>query len=124
MAEIEINNYQIHKQLYSQMKPLDEEKMKEKLASIGSWFSAHMKQKFFMLMCKEEDYYTVLYIKDMNYSKAVKELHELLTWQGEILDIRYVHGEDAYECWVKREEDEEAKMFYLFLYDWGVIEIE
>ena len=124
MAEIEINNYQIHKQLYSQMKPLDEEKMKEKLASIGSWFSAHMKQKFFMLMCKEEDYYTVLYIKDMNYSKAVKELHELLAWQGEILDIRYVHGEDAYECWVKRKEDEEAKMFYLFLYDWGVIEIE
>ena len=124
MAEIEINNYQIHKQLYSQMKPLDDEKLGEKLASVGSWFSAHMKHKYFMLMCKEESYYTVLHIKDMNYSKAVKELHNLLDFQGDILDIRYVHGEDAYECWVKGEDDEEAKMFYLFLYDWGVIEIE
>lgn len=123
MAEIEINNYQIHKQLFSQMKPLDDEKLGEKLAFVGSWFSAHMKQRYFMLMCKEENYYTVLNIKDMNYSKAVKELRDLLTWQGDILDIRYVHGEDAYECWVK-DEDEESKMFYLFVYDWGVIEIE
>lgn len=120
---IELDNYSIHKQLYAQMEPLSEKDLNKKLTSIGGWFSAHLTSNFFMLMCKEISYYTVFHLKSLNYTKAVEELKKTLEFRGTIIDINYVHGEDAYECWVKNA-DGEVEMYYLFDYSWGVIEID
>jgi hypothetical protein len=48
-------------------------------------------------------------------------LKEVLEERGQILAIQYLHGEDAFEIWVKN--DEEVFMFMLFSAGWMVIEI-
>lgn len=116
--------YDVHKELFKKVGPLPEKKKKEALANVGGWFGSHVKRNYYMLMCKEKSFYTVFHFNNHNYSKGIHELEELLEWQGEILEIHYVHGEDSYECWVKDKETGEVSMYYLFPYDWGVIEIE
>lgn len=118
----ELDNYDIHKQLYAQMEP-NQERIDKQLTNIGAWFSAKYPCKYFLCMCKEISWYTVFYLKSMNYDKAVQELKKTLDFRGTIVDIDYVHTEDAYECWIKNSEGE-VEMYYLFPYDWGVIEID
>lgn len=120
--KMELNNYDMHKQLYAQMKPLSDEDLNKKLVSIGGWFSTFAKDKYFMLMCKEISYYTVFRFNKPNYTKGVEELKKTLQFRGQIIDIVYVHAENAYECWVKNSLGE-MEMYYLFNYDWGVVEI-
>lgn len=120
--QVELSNYNIHKSLYSQMPAMKEETFQKNMVSIGGWFSTNPKCKFFMLMCKEISYYTVFYLENPNYSKAVEELARTLKLRGEIIDINYVHSENAYECWVRNSQGE-VNMYYLFEYDWGVIDI-
>lgn len=125
MTEVELGTvYDLNKQLFKKMEPLSEDKKSKELANVGGWFSTHPYCNYYMLMCKEKSYYTVLHFNNCNYSKGIEELKELLSFQGEILSIHYVHGEDAYECWIKEKDTQEIKMFYLFAYDWGVVEIE
>lgn len=125
MAEFTLGTvYDIHKELFKKIGPLPEKKKQEGLANIGGWFGVHSKCHYYMLMCKEKSYYTVLHFNNHNYSKGIQELEELLEFQGDILEIHYVHGEDAYECWVKNKDTEEVNMYYLFTYNWGVVEIE
>lgn len=118
----ELDNYDIHKQLYAQIEP-NQERIDKQLTNIGAWFSAKYPCKFFMCMCKEINWYTVFHMKSMNYNKAKDEIEKTLRFRGEIIDIEYVHAEDAYECWVKNSENE-IEMYYLFPYDWGVVEID
>lgn len=118
----ELNNYDIHKQLFSKIDPPDENKLTKMLTNVGAWFSTDMACNYYMLMCKEISYYTVFHFNNMNYDKGVAELKKTLQFRGTILDIVYVHAEDAYECWVKNPNGE-VEMYYLFKYNWGVIEI-
>ena len=125
---LEISNYAIHKQLFAQMEPLSGEKLKRKLAPIDTWFQKHYLSnvRFFMLMCKENSYYTVLHLNDGKFThvSATNMLINLLTDRGPIIDITYNELSDGYECWVKENEDGEVHMYYLFTYDWGVIEVK
>jgi hypothetical protein len=120
--QVELNNYDIHKQLYARMNPLSDENLQKKLVSIGGWFSSFAQGKFFMLMCKEISYYTVFHFNEPNYTNGVEELKKTLQFRGQIIDINYVHSENAYECWIKNSLGE-MEMYYLFNYDWGVVEI-
>lgn len=121
--QIELTNYDIHKSLYAQMPAMDEEKLKKKMISIGGWFSTNPNCKYFMCMCKEISWYTLFYLKSSNYTKAVEELEKTLHIRGEIVDINYIHEQNAYECWIKNRQGE-IEMYYLFEYDWGVVEID
>lgn len=120
---MELDNYSIHKQLYAQTEPLSKEALNKKMASIGGWFSAHMKSKYFMLMCKEISYYTVFHFNNMNYLSGIEELKKTLEFRGTIIDIEYIHEQDAYECWIKNSVGD-VEMYYLFDYSWGVVEID
>ena len=120
--KVELDNYSIHKQLFAQMPEPEEKVIKKKLASAGGWFSSHPDCNYYMIICREISYYTVMHFNNMNYEKGMQELKEILESRGTILDIVYNHAEDAYECWVKNF-DGEVEMYYLFTYDWGVVEI-
>lgn len=126
---LEISNYAIHKQLFAQMEPLSGEKLDKKLESVKSWFNKQYNSnyvEFIMLMCKENSYYTVLHLNESNplvIDSATKTLAELLEYRGHIIDITYNDLADAYECWVKEKNDGEIHMYYLFTYDWGIVEV-
>ena len=127
MAEIELSNYDIHKQLYATKPALEGDKLKSALTSVGAWFSTAPKVNYYMLLCHEKRDYTVLHFKNMNYAKGIEELEEILKTRGDIIDIYYEHTMNAYQCWVRSpgEDDKpEVSMYYLFDYEWGIVEVE
>lgn len=122
--EIEVNNYDIHKQLYSsKVEPLDEKHLKQKMASIGSWFSTNPTCNHYTLMCREIYDFTVLQFHDMNYNRGMELVQEILQNRGEIMDIGYAHAQNAYECWIK-DADGQVQMYLLFESDWIVVDVE
>lgn len=76
---------------------------------------------YFMLMCREDNYYTVLRVcKTKNPDTFEDLIIELLQEHGDIKDIDYDTDKQSLECWVQKEDD--VKMFKLFNYNWGVLE--
>lgn len=76
---------------------------------------------YFMLMCREDNYYTVLRVRKTKNLDTFEDLIiELLQEHGDIKDIDYDTDKQSLECWVQKEDD--VKMFKLFAYNWGVVE--
>lgn len=121
MADVAFGNlYELNKQVMSQLPPQTEDIMAHNWAVIGDWFGKD-KDRWFMLMCKERSDFTFFHITDNQFVKGVQELKEVLEERGQILAIQYLHGEDAFEIWVKNEE--EVFMFMLFAAGWMIVEI-
>lgn len=128
MADFTLGNlYQANCSIMKTIKPVPEHKMKIDLANIGAWMSSFKDAKYFMLMCKERSDFTLIHLNDYNYLKAVQEIREVLEERGTLLAIEYIHGENHYECWVRKEgetpEQSEVFMFMLFDADWMIIEV-
>lgn len=74
---------------------------------------------YFMLLCNDIHYYTVL-AKHFDTDELAEDVViELLTDKGSIQSINFNADKTAVECWIKNEEG--CFMFLLFNYDWGVI---
>ena len=116
--------YEMNKQLFKQIKPPSEQIINLELANIGAWFSANINTKYYMLLCKERSDYTLFHLDNFNYNKAVQELKEVLEERGDIMGFDFIHGENAYQCWVRERDDEhQVYMFMLFEADWMVVEV-
>lgn len=116
--------YEMNKQLFKQIKPPSEQIINLELANIGAWFSANINTKYYMLLCKERSDYTLFHLDEFNYNKLIQELKEVLEERGDIMGFDFVHGENAYQCWVRERDDEhQVYMFMLFDADWMVVEI-
>ena len=78
---------------------------------------------YFMLLCNDIHYYTVLRIVDSNELQFEDVVIELLQDNGVIQDILWTDDDkQSVECWIKNETG--TYMFLLFPYDWGVIECQ
>ena len=75
---------------------------------------------YFMLMCREDNYYTVVRVrKAKNPDKFEDLIIELLQEHGDIKDIDYDSDKQSLECWVQK--DDEVRMFKLFpCSDWVI----
>lgn len=116
--------YDFNKQLMSQAKELRRTDFKDSLNQIKD-FIKEKNNKYFMLLCKERSDYTVFILfknEDSDRQVFKKELSECLTNRGQILSIEKTKDKQAYEIWIKI--DEEAFVYYLFPYDLGVIEVK
>lgn len=105
------------------VEPLTAKQLRLDLANIGAWFSVDMYGKYYMLLNKELSDYTVFNFLDMNYSKGVQELKEVLQGRGPILQIDYNKDNKYFEIWVKYWEDNLPHMYILFPCPDFVIEI-
>jgi len=122
MAEVdlEINLYDVNKQLMNTRYPLSREALISGISDIADWFSSE-RNRYFMLLCHEKRDYT-LFRFDNGSKKcyaASQEVKEALENRGDILSIDY--EDHVYSIWVKIGED--SFLYYLFPYDEGVIEI-
>lgn len=116
--------YDFNKQLMSQAKELRRIDFKDSLNQIKD-FIKEKDNKYFMLLCKERSDYTVFVLfKKEDFDRQIfkKELYECLTNRGQVLSIEKTKDKQAYEIWIKI--DEEAFVYYLFPYDLGVIEVK
>lgn len=116
--------YEMNQQMFKQMDPPTEQQINTALANVGAWFSSNYDTRYYMLLCKERSDYTLLHLTNFNFDKATQELKEVLESRGDIMGFDFVHGENAYQCWVRERDEEHATyMFMLFEADWMIVEI-
>lgn len=106
--------YDLNKQIIAQMEP-DLEGTKN---IIGD-FVKKTKNRFYMLLCREIQYYTIFERGSKNSPAPEDEIISCLEDLGEVITAEETeHG--VVECWVKDEENE-VSMVALFPYDQGVV---
>lgn len=121
--ELELDNYSIHKQMYAKMESPKPEDLVTQFTSLGAWASTHYKSHYYMMLCREINYYTVFNLIDPNYDKFVSDIKECLAFKGRVIDIQYNHAADAYEIWVKEYKTGEVFMYMLFEAEDFVVEV-
>ena len=117
-TEIGMNMYDINKQIISQLPAMSDEGIAEKLTEIKNYVD-DLKNTFYMLLCRDINYYTVFMIDGDAEEKFEDVLFECLKIFGQIKAIDEVDG--AFEIWVENEFfDNGPYAFYFFPYDTGV----
>ena len=121
MAELEMNLYDMNKQIMDKFEVMDKEALSKHIFEVTDWMAYNI-NRYFMLLCHERRDYTIFNFKNRSKRsyEASQELEETLVARGDILDFRYV-PEDCYEIWIKI--DGESFLYHLFPYDIGVVEI-
>ena len=118
MSEIaSFNMYDFNKAQMSQVDPLDPIWLNRKCAEVALKI---MKNKFWMLLCRERNDYTIFYFH-MDDNIAGKELHDTIKNRGDVID--FSDKEDGnYEIWIRDPETKENFVYYLFDYSTGIVE--
>lgn len=116
--------YDLNKIAYLQVPEMNQEQYQKAAAQV--WQSLSKESKYYMLLCREKNDYTVFKIKNIeeDYSQLWNTILEILQEDRNYI-IKDVEGtESGYiEYWVQDKEEEQCYMYILFPYDWGVIEL-
>ena len=111
------NLYDINKNLIKDnVSPLTEEKLAEKRQIILDFLN----EMYYMLLCHDRRDYTVFRIKESKEECVKILIDECLKNRGEILSIEPTENKDAFEIWIKIEN--EAFCYYFFPYSQAIIE--
>ena len=117
---VAMTTYDLNKQIIGQLEILDEVAMEEKGKVIRE-FCYSYKHQFFMLLCRDLNYYTVFYINPKLAIETVEDMViECAKDIGQIKAIDVTEDNCAIEIWVTNEDNETYAM-YFFPYDNGVI---
>lgn len=125
------NLYDMNKKLVEQYEKKMSEKTLKKIANktIIPFFTRMLdNHKYFMLLCNDAKDYTVfniLELTDNSKNIITQELIDCFKARGSIYSIEEAHQDkNALEIWIKSFADSEMRCYYLFAYDFGVIEID
>ena len=124
MAELDLgmNLYDFNKQAISQLPVLDMIKYNEKASKVAKDMCKSGRE-YWMLMCREQNDYTVFVLKNYNSLTMTKELQEVLNVRGFVVDIDETNIPNQYEIWVRDPATNENFVYYLFDYCEGVVEV-
>ena len=118
-ANINLNLYDMNKQIMSQIPDFTKEQMDESISTLNEWVNK-TKSKYFMMLCKDISYYTLFNrtksAMDDNFGKCFKDCVNSL---GPIKSIDFNEDKTALEIWFSYEDD--VYCMYLFPYDSGVV---
>jgi hypothetical protein len=117
-TEVGMSMYDINKQIISQLPVMSNEGVAEKLTEIKNYVD-DLKNTFYMLLCRDINYYTVFMIDGDANEKFEDVLLECLNTFGQIKAIDEIDA--AFEIWIENELfDGGPYAFYFFPYDVGV----
>jgi hypothetical protein len=123
MAELDLglNLYDFNKQGMSQESPLDPiilfNKTKDTILDILTVKDTH----YWMLLCNERKDYTLFNLIDPDVDSFTADLVETLKNRGWVLSID--KQEDGnFEIWIRDPDTKENFVYYLFNYNYGVVE--
>lgn len=134
-----MNLYEFNQMGMQNFPKLTEKELEDCKSEFFDWYKENKNNKYFMLLNRENNYYTIFQIQSSEAmvdikSTMFKEVVECIKYFGDINDIDYATStnKECIEFWVipskEKEEDKEEKkdspiMFLLFPYDAGVIKI-
>lgn len=111
------NLYDINKNLMKDnVSPLTEEEIADKRQLILNFLT----EMYYMLLCNDRKDYTVFRINNSKEECVKILIDECLKNRGEILSIEPTENKDAFEIWMKIEN--EAFCYYFFPYSQAIIE--
>ena len=117
--------YDYNKSVYDNFQPLDRI-MLNLGQNLVSHFIEDTKNKYYMLLNKENADYTIFtvdYIKPAKRKSAAKILiDECIHNRGQAIDINLTEDKAAIEIWLRNEENENL-CYYFFPYDAAIIEV-
>lgn len=114
-----INLYDFNKQIVAQMKPYGDKELKNARGIINEFLSK-IQSKYYMLLNRENNYYTVFNITDNDeVPYAASEIIECIKFLGDIKSVGITEDEQAVEIWF--QTDENVFVAYLFDYQGAVI---
>ena len=121
--------YDLNKQIISQLPALDADGL-DKAMKVLDMFVNELEQTYFMMLCREMNYYTLFKV-----DRGTEVTGDLEGFSAEVLDcaldlgvlksVERVEDTGAIEIWIEPTKDEdpsEPVVMYLFPYDAGVIE--
>ena len=120
---LQMQLYDMNKQIISQLGPLSEESIKESISLID-FFKNTTQNIYYMLYGKEIGYFTIFKeAAKPQYNETLGEaVIACLKNVGPVHSIELTEDKAAIEIWVK--VDEEVSCFYLFPYDSGLVEFK
>jgi hypothetical protein len=119
-SSVGMSMYDINKQIIAQLSPIDEEDMVVVKREIIRKYCDQMKAEYYMLLCRDINYYTVFRIDTKLADETIEDvLVDCANYIGAIKSIGFTEDEQALELWMTNEEDTYAA--YFFPYDQGVI---
>jgi hypothetical protein len=118
-SEFTMSAYDLNKQIIAQLPELSQDSIQESKRRIRDFCDAH-NATYYMLLCRELNYYTVFYLNVKDAQETVDDvLIECAGNIGTIKAIDLTEDSGAIELWVTNDEDTYA--VYFFPYDTGVI---
>lgn len=123
---LQLNLYELNKNIMSQMNPMTKEDIYNKSGEIFEFYTEVAPNDYYMLLCREYNYYT-LFAPDFRYKNHgeddfVSAVLSIIEELGPVYSIEKT--ETAIEFWIKPEGSETPLAFYLFPYDAGVVYYE
>ncbi len=124
-GNLQMNIYDINKQVISQMPCLTIEELEEKADTLITEYQNEQKASYYMMLCNELRYYTLFHIDEFDGGSQLSFLSNevlscLISFTDNIKSIEITDDKTAIEIWITK--DEETYVMYLFNYDTGVIE--
>jgi len=130
-GDISMSIYDLNKQIVSQLDGLSKEE-KMKLPKDMKDFLASINNTYYMLICKDLSYYTLLKRTGNSINGNMLEtIRELLRDHGRLITYSFSENKDCIEFWVKvnvpTEEEPNKRDIFCFLffgYDAALVEVK
>lgn len=120
VVDFQTKLYEFNKAQMAQINPVD-----------PIWFNKHCKevaediwnrkQKYWMLLCRERNDYT-LFVINNNVNEFADAINECLRNRGQVIDFTK-QPDDNFEIWIRDFDTEENFAYYLFDYSNGIVEV-
>lgn len=117
--------YELNQANYTNLPSKTQEELAKIVPYIVSFLDKH-KSKYYLLLERESRYYTLFTFPKGNYNpgQLAHELIDLIQHLGEVKSIEEdAHGEGMLEIWLTPHGEKECRLYGLFDYSEGVIEI-
>lgn len=120
-GKINLSVYDMNKQIISQLDKADDITL---LTPVRKF--KNKGGKYFMLICRDINYYTLFVIEEENKERIEREVLACINDIGELRSAEEIEGTEAIEIWVQPKEEygTDPLVMYFFNYDKGVIKCQ
>ena len=124
-GNVTMSIYEINQQIYSQLKKLTDEEIKEKVDLLNTFYKNRKENKYFAMLSWELHYFTVFvqsyFMIDFNTEEQFGDaVIDCLSYVGDIKSIELNQDNNDIEIWVTTP-NEQTECIHLFPYDNGVV---
>ena len=111
--------YDVNKMLIKQLPPMSEEQIKDKCGKLLESFYNY-KEKYYMLLCREYNYYTVFEKNNCVDQPFVYAVIDIIKDLGDIHTVNK-NDDGVLEFWITPYGEDDVYAFFLFPYERGIV---